>query len=63
VGVTTTAQYYDFDVTAFVQAQKGAGVNLVSLAVTMDAQETNSPDTFNSREATSNRPQLVVTTH
>jgi hypothetical protein len=63
VSVTTTAQYYDFDVTAFVQSQKEAGVNLVSLAVTMDAQENNSPDTFNSREATSDPPQLVVTTH
>jgi hypothetical protein len=63
VSITTTAMYYEFDVTAFVQSQRAAGVNLVSLAVTMDAQTNNSPDTFNSREAGSDPPQLVVTSN
>jgi hypothetical protein len=61
VGITTTAQYYEFDVTSFVASQKSSGFNLVSLAVTMDAQTTNSPDTFSSREAITNAPQLFVT--
>jgi hypothetical protein len=63
VSITTTAMYYEFDVTAFVQSQRSAGVNLVSLAVTMDAPTTNAPDTFNSREAASNPPQLMVTSN
>jgi photosystem II stability/assembly factor-like uncharacterized protein len=63
VGITTTAQYYEFDVTAFVQSQKAAGINLVSLAITMDSKTDNGPDSFNSREATTNPPQLVVTSN
>jgi hypothetical protein len=61
VTVSQAAQYYEWDVTSFVQAQKQAGINQASLAVTMDALTNNSPDTFNSREASGNRPQLVVT--
>jgi hypothetical protein len=62
VTVTTTAQYREWDVTAFVASQKAMGINLVSLGVTMDAQTNNAPDTFNSRENAANQPQLVVTT-
>jgi hypothetical protein len=57
----TTAQYYEWDVTAHVKAQKAAGATSVSVALRMDAQVTFSPDTFNAREASGNRPQLVVT--
>jgi hypothetical protein len=60
VGITTTAKYYEFDVTAFVQAQKAAGINTVSLAITQDQANNDTPDTFNSRQAASNKPQLVV---
>jgi hypothetical protein len=60
VTITTTAKYYEWDVTAFVAAQRSAGVDTVSLAVTMDAQTNNAPDTFNARESASNQPQLVV---
>jgi hypothetical protein len=63
VTIRTTAQYYEFDVSTFVVAQQKAGVHLVSLAVAMDAQTNNSPDTFDSREATSDPPQLVVSTN
>jgi hypothetical protein len=59
--ITTTAQYYDWDVTAFVKAQKAAGATEVSLAVKMDNTVNDSPDTFNSRQATANPPRLVVT--
>jgi hypothetical protein len=63
VTVTTTAKYYEWDVTAFVKTQRSAAINIVSLAVTKDDVSDNSPDTFNSRQATSNRPQLVVTSN
>jgi hypothetical protein len=61
VVITTTPRYYEWDVTSFVRAQKIAGAPAVSLAVAMDANTQASPDTFNSRQASSNRPQLVVT--
>jgi hypothetical protein len=63
VTVTTTAQYYEWDVSTFVKAQKAAGINTVSLALTGDDSNDSGPDIFNAREATSNRPQLVVTSH
>jgi hypothetical protein len=55
-----TAQYYEWDVTSFVASQKTAGVNLVSFAVAGATPITVTQDTFNSRQATSNQPQLVV---
>jgi len=60
VTITPTAQYYEWDVTAFVRAQKTAGATAVSLAVSMDQQVNDSPDTFSSREASANKPELVV---
>jgi subtilisin family serine protease len=60
VTITPTARYYEWDVTAFVAAQKAAGATAVSLAVKMDQQVTDSPDTFNAREAANNRPELVI---
>jgi hypothetical protein len=61
VAIATTARYYEWDVTAYVQAQRTAGATQISLAVRMDTAVGSSPDTFNAREATGNRPQLVVT--
>jgi hypothetical protein len=61
VTVTATAQYYQWDLTAYLQAQKAAGATAVSLAVSMDASTSASQDTFNAREASANRPELVVT--
>jgi hypothetical protein len=60
VVVTSTAQYYEWDVTAHVHAQKIAGASAVSLAVQMETATGNAPDTFNAREAGS-PPQLVIT--
>jgi hyaluronate lyase len=60
VVIGSTAQYYQWDVTAYVSAQRMTGATQVSFALNMDAQISNSPDTFNSKEASSNRPQLVV---
>jgi hypothetical protein len=61
LAIGTTSRYYEWDVTPFVAAQVAAGASDLSLAVTMDTATSNSPDTFNAREAGSNRPQLVVT--
>jgi hypothetical protein len=61
VTITTTQQYYEFNVTSFVASEVAAGNNTVSLAVLPESDTTNSPDTFNSREAASNQPQLVIT--
>jgi hypothetical protein len=62
VVVTPTAQYYEWDVTSFVEGQRNNDSGEVSLAVKMDSNVTIGPDSFNSREATGSRPQLVVTT-
>ena len=53
-------RYYEWDITAFIQAEKGAGHNVVSIALKNPL--TSSPYAlFNSKEATSNGPQLVLT--
>ena len=59
--ITQDAKYYEWDVTAFVKAQKDAGKRFVTLAVQTDAVAPNSlGDLFNSREAANLRPQLGV---
>jgi len=60
VAIHTNAHYYEWDVTPFVKAQKAAGATAVSLAVRMSANVSIGPDTFSSRQAASNRPELVV---
>ena len=56
----TTRRYYEWDVTSFVIAERNAGKPTVSIA--LKNPQTSSPYTvFNSREASGNRPQLVVT--
>jgi hypothetical protein len=62
VNITTTARYYEWDVTAFVRSQKTDGASAVSLAVGMNTVTSAAPDVFNSRQAATNPPQLVVTT-
>jgi hypothetical protein len=59
VVVTPGAQYYEWNVTAHVQAQKMAGASAVSLAVQMETATNNSPDSFHAREA-GEPPQLVI---
>jgi hypothetical protein len=60
VPIGPTAQYYRFDVTSFVAARKRAGANVVSLTVAMDNPTSKSPDSFNSRDSNTSKPQLVV---
>ncbi len=56
---TTTARWYEWDVTAYVQSEKAAGRHIVSL-VLKDVATSTPYDTFNSRQAVSNRPELLV---
>ena len=57
---TTTGQYWEWDVTQYLQAQKTAGATAVSFAVKSNTQSDNGPTPFNSDEAASNKPQLVI---
>jgi uncharacterized delta-60 repeat protein len=56
----TTAKLYQFDVTAYVKAQKAAGHNIISFAI-KNPSSSSSFVQFNSREAASNKPALVIT--
>jgi len=59
VPVGLTAQYWEWDLTAFVQGQISSGQHTMSLELQNDST-TSDPVNFNSREASSNGPQLVV---
>jgi hypothetical protein len=52
----TTSAYYDWDVTAFVRPQIQAGASQVTLVLVGDTPLFQA----NSREAATNRPQLVL---
>lgn len=56
---TTTARWYELDVTAYLQREKAAGRHLIGLALKNDARSTPSAQ-FNSKEAGANSPQLDV---
>jgi alpha-tubulin suppressor-like RCC1 family protein/subtilisin family serine protease len=56
----TTPRWYVWDVTSYVQSQKQAGQTRVSFDVRMTTFETGDYVVFNSREAPSNTPLLVV---
>jgi hypothetical protein len=60
VTVGLTSQYYDFDVTAFVKSERAAGNTDASFVLKADAAFGDSPTTFNSREAASNKPYMLV---
>ena len=59
VSVGTTAQYWEWDLTSLVQDQISNGQRIMSLELENDVTTTN-PASFNSREATANKPQLVI---
>ena len=59
VPVGLTAQYWEWDLTAFVQNQIATGQHTMSLELQNDST-TSDPANFNSKEAASNGPQLVV---
>ena len=56
----TTAKWYEIDLTSFLKAQKSLGKNLVSIALRRTISSTPNA-IFNSDEATSNRPELNIT--
>ncbi|HEX8000312.1 MAG TPA: DNRLRE domain-containing protein [Pyrinomonadaceae bacterium] len=58
---TTSYAAYEIDVTNYVRSEKQAGRNIVSLAL-HDPSAVTPNITLNSREAASNKPQLIVTT-
>lgn len=59
--VDNISGWYEIDVSSFIIAEKNAGRNVLGLAL-KDAAVTNPAAIFNSREATTNKPELVVTT-
>lgn len=59
VDVGPTAQYYSVDVTSLVSAQVAAGATSVTVALATNLDEDRTIS-LNSRESTTNRPQLVI---
>jgi hypothetical protein len=57
--VGTTAKYYEFDVTNYLKQQKAAGKTLVIFVVKATVSNAGLMN-FSSRNASSNRPQLLV---
>lgn len=57
----TTGQWYTLDLTSYIQSQLAAGHTIISLAIKGAAYTTGGYADFNSREASSNTPQLVLT--
>lgn len=53
-------QWFEWDLTSFLQTEKSAGRNLITLALPA-TNVTHPIATFNSDEAALNRPELLVT--
>lgn len=56
----TTSTWYELDVTNYLKSEKAAGRNIISLALA-NGTATDQLLKLNSREATANQPQLVIT--
>lgn len=59
IAVDKKGQYYELDVTAFVKSQLSAGEKEVSFRLS-DQKRVNNGIHFNTKEATSNKPLLVI---
>lgn len=59
--VTSTSQYYEFDVTNFVKSEVNSGYSIFSFAITGPNSTQNVGVHFNSKENSANKPQLVIT--
>jgi hypothetical protein len=57
----TTSAFYEWDVTAYVRSEINAGRTRISLVLKNPSVSSNEA-TFNSRQATTNQPRLVLTT-
>jgi uncharacterized protein YjbI with pentapeptide repeats len=61
VTVTTTNQWYDFDITSYALAEKAAGRATVSFVLKSDTVSNDSPVSFYSKQnSSSNKPYIVV---
>ncbi len=56
----TTARYYEWDLTSFINARRTAGATAVSLAVINMTATNYNQTNFYSKEMSANRPQLVA---
>ena len=56
---STTNQYYDWDITSLVASARAGGLNFITLKL-LNNNSSNNQVIFNSKEAATNRPQLVV---
>jgi len=57
---STTNQYYQWDITQLIASLRNAGINSVTIKL-INTNSSNNQVIFNSREAASNKPQLVIT--
>jgi uncharacterized delta-60 repeat protein len=61
--ISDSGQYYEFDLTQFIQQERAAGRNVVSLRLINQSPTGNSGAFFtsvNTKEAEANRPQLII---
>jgi endoglucanase len=56
----TSAAWFSWDLSSYIEAEKTAGVNTVSIEIAGTTNTSGNAD-FNSREASANQPQLVIT--
>jgi hypothetical protein len=56
----TTGQWYQVDLSAYVQAQQAAGQTTIAIAL-KGAADTLPYATFRSRQSSTNKPELVIT--
>jgi glucose/arabinose dehydrogenase len=56
---STANQYYQWDLTSLIASLRSTGINSVTLKL-INTNSSNNQVIFNSREAASNRPQLVI---
>jgi hypothetical protein len=57
---STTNQYYQWDLTQLIDDLRNSGINSVTIKL-INTNSTNNQVIFNSKEAASNRPELVIT--
>ncbi len=58
----TTAGWYEIDITSFLAAEKAAGHATVTIVLKSTTTSSGPQTVFNSDDASSNRPEMVVTT-
>ena len=58
--VSTTAGFWEFDITSHIQAQKTLGVTAATVAITMVTSSTETPTSFTARQSSTNKPIIVI---